>query len=333
MLLRTPALIAVFFVSFVVGNLSPTLHAQEDHTSDYDTYTPRELTIHHYAPLQFSAYDLLQVSASIFGRRLVVVDGSNERAVENMFILGSSIVVYDTPDNSELILQGLRELEGGEPAPAEVEPEYVTEMIRVQHIPFASLERVLSPFRRNLIITGRGINTQVNNISVDMGTGVVVLHDEPERIAAMKNVIAQVDVPTPQVMLTCLLVRPADSADPRVPADLAADLTPLIGAGGLQLVSRSMVRTSVSSGRMLTMELSSEGERHQLEMMPTAYDAERGSMTLEHCTLAHALITNGFQGYRQLFATSTSVSGGQYTVLGASGSPMTFAVLRIDPVD
>ncbi len=261
-------------------------------------------------------------------------DGAVSGPYKNVDNFGSVIVLHDHVSLLPELEATLAQLVEVTAAPPETrEPLQVIEY-RPRHEAVSSLLRALEPFARRIANnsddSGLG-TTAVSNVTMLPEAGVLVLRDTAARLAEMQNLLARIDVPAPQVMLTCLLIQDvpeADGADATagLPGDLVADLRQLLPIHGLARVGQAALRIAVVPGSKvsLTGKLES-GQNFELRLEPTGYDREKGSLSVTQCTLR--------LDEDALFTTSAVLAAGEHTVLGASGKQPLFVVLRVVPLD
>lgn len=281
-----------------------------------------------YRPRHVDPGELFQVAQQLMRTELVLFDEESGVAVRrpNLQRLGDTLLLYDLPASLQRHVALLRQLDVA-PESAERGDELVVHDYRPR---FLSGDAIVESLQHRYRST-RG----APRISFVRERGVVVLQDTPEGIEEVRALLTRIDVPKPQLLLTAYLV--AESADPEsrpLPADLEQGLAALTGITELRMAAMGMVRTSVDLDQSLSLLLqpSRRGDSMELSLRLSAYDPATGTLTLSRCALVGGAGSGPNEG-KTVFETSTVVKGGEYTVLGAAGADLLFAVLRATPVD
>jgi len=205
---------------------------------------------------------------------------------------------------------------------------------RPRHEKVSSLLSALEPFARQIANDSNDLafgTTAVSNVTMLPQSGVLILRDTAERLAEIQGLLARIDIPAPQVMLTCLLIQDvpsAESADPTagLPADLVRDLRELLPVQALHRVGQAALRIAIVPGSRVTLSgVLESGQNFDLMLVATGYDREQGSLSVTDCSLRR---DGGV-----MFTTSAVLAAGENTVLGASGTEPLFVVLRVVPLD
>jgi hypothetical protein len=293
-----------------------------------------------YIPQHVNAGDLFQVARQTLGRDVWIAErgGTDGQPASNLALMADRILVYDDPPYVEQILASLRKLDQRDPAmPA------ARELIAREYAPrYITLDSAVQALASYDI---RGSNN-ARNVSVLPERNVLVLRDSEARVAEMSALLSSLDRPEPQAILKCYIVRGAAEGDSKgLPADLVKNLEALVPQFKFTSIGFGLLRTSVASGRdvALRLEAAAGNQAFELSMLPVAYDPATASLTVQRCRLdrdasmgavdaAGGATGRSAGGRQQIFSTNAVLRGGEYTVLGASGSEPLFVVLHLTPV-
>lgn len=300
----------------------------DPHSSPPPIVATSELRMAYFVARRASADELLAAIDGLATRLLYVrnADGSITGPVENVRRFGQSgLLLYDVPDRTQEIMQTLNNLEqatvqmeamGDEDTSAS--PLDVAEY-SPQHISLDGLLQALQPFTRE-------IDHNAFNITAIDVPARVVLRDSADNVQQMLTLLRTIDVPAPQLMLHCWLLRGIDhDGAAGLPAQLVENLQRLVPFAGFEQVSSAFLRISVVAGQQHELRGLFGDQRFEVKLEPAGYDATTQSLTLARCAF------NSTTG--QEFATAAVVRAGEYVVLGAAGSDPLFVVLRVTPVD
>jgi hypothetical protein len=276
-----------------------------------------------YTPENSSVHELIRVAAQFHGRSFYVEErgGYNARPLENLQLLGDSILIYDKPDYTTSLLAALKLLDRGNAD----EPGRQAIVTRHWSPGFVSVNTglgALQPFNRSVfLVDDQGREHAVGNVSMLQNQNVLVLRDSPDQVDQMLELLEVIDQPETQLMVTTMVLRGVrgDSEDD-VPAELTRHLSQLVPYDTFSVEAMGMVRTSA---RAREIQIKLDG-RNRLVFEPDAFDRESLSLS----GMCHFDSADGFQ-----FETRTSVAAGEYTVLGAAGEVPLLVVLRIMPLD
>ncbi len=325
------ASIAVFVLALVLASHSPC-HAQEAPPADavtdehvYPQASTSELRTEFFRPVNVNLNEIKNLAEEFHGRQIWVTERGGRAAppVENIQRLGDSLLIYDVDERVREILAWLVDTDSRYAAHDEQDAPTSLAVIEwsPRHVSLQSAWTALEPFRRMVMTLGaEGVRSQVPNLSLINDRGLLVIRDEVSQLDAMKQLLERIDVPEPQLFLTCLVIvgdRSASASSPGLPADLVSDLAKLVPYEHFRIESLGMVRTSAFSK---SIELRTDN-KDSLELRPDAWDEQTSTLSAQCRFNAHT----GFN-----FETRTALSTGEYTVLGASGTQPLFAVLRIE---
>lgn len=272
-----------------------------------------------FSPQHLDAAALYNAARGMLGGHVIVTDDETGTVSQrtNLQAVGNTLVIFDLPKAAKRHYELLEKLdfEAGTAKPEQ--PSEVTVEYRPRYLSRNAIAEILQPFN------------DLAWISQAHAAGVLVMRSDPDTLAKMKALLARVDVPSPQVMLTCYLISPSEEADPRLPAELTRGLSELTRIEGFQQRAFGMVRSAIEPQTRISMLLDATEEAFSLEIIPTAMD-EANALTLSSVSLVSR--NSRFGSGASLFQTSTSIASGEYTVLGAAGADPYFVVLRATPV-
>lgn len=306
-------------------SVAPPAFAQ-DGTAEQDSRLvhTRELVTHFMTPQHLDARQAADLAMKIYGRNFYVVEhgGFQSNGVSNLHVLGRSILIHDTEERAQAIGQALHALDIQ--AQDEVDAQPSLGALRIlgwtpRHIDLQSAWNAISHRRAEVVARDdRGAGVTLQNLTLMDGLGRIVIQDTPDRVASILAVLEAVDVPDPQLLLTCLILAGTDDAtraDPELPADLAQDLSRLVPFDHFERVAFGAVRTS---GRAESIELQLN-ESFRLRLEPDAYDDAEGIMTARVRAM----------GDRAGFDARTTLAADEFTVIGAAGEQPLFTVVRL----
>lgn len=287
--------------------------------------------------------DILRAVQSMHGRSFFVDDlPKYGKPLKNLFIVGNSIAVFETKARAMAILDELPALEKAATPPARptrgrggsgssAEP-LVTAHLRPEHIHVSNLHQVLRAYMRNVPPPGDVWNTGqlVPNIVMHDDSNTVIIRDTAETIQLVKETITQIDVPRGRrqpsnpVTFTFHIIRAATGKQEHdLPGELTGNLKALVGFEDFQDLGTSVLRA--------------RGDSREVQAELTLDDGHRASLTLKGVSSegkqigiqnVRFQITGTARSEKHMIETSTSVTMGEYTVLGAFGKLPYFLVIR-----
>ena len=304
--------------------------------------------IRRYDPRQMDARSLYKIVHELRGRDFHMVEkgGRSAPSVDNLTMMGSSILIMDEESVVEEILALLAELDRIESVAAEDAPQAPalrTLEFEPRYVSLTTIRTALSSYHRMVKEPGESSRDRsIENVTYVSDRSLVILRDEEERVDEMLRLLTRLDVPEEQVLITTWIAvgDRSWSENSGLPDDLVQDLRVLLPDFGFQADGYSVVRSSVAAGRGLELEIEGRGQDYLLSLRPSAYDAETGRLTLDQCqflkrTQPVALPAGAVAGpgqTRLLFQTSAVLEAGDYTVLGASGQSPVFLVIKVEPL-
>ena len=287
----------------------------------------RQIELASFKPQNLDPQELVILAQRLLGRQFYVVEngGYESHPVENVHLLGSTLVLYDVPEQLKRLLATLQQLDqaGGDRSQQQTQA-----LQNWQYAPrYLSLESVLDvlrPMQRQL-----GPLQNSSNLTVSPEQRLLVVRDQPDRIAEIKALIERVDVPQDQVTVTCWLLQGGSQAGTgaTLPSELAEQLKRLLPGQTFHSVGFGMLQVTVSTQRPISLQMGPGALMYELELQPTAYDAQTGSLSVGSCAL-----TLTSTDRRRLFSTAVVLRGGAYTVVGASGAEPTLVAVQLLPV-
>ena len=279
-----------------------------------------ELVMERFTPRHSSARKLYGVAADLVGAQFFVQGELGTRSAQNLRLFDETILIYDTARRAQDVVAMLEKLDriaGEERQMREAEREHEAREkgggllhareYRPRFLSLEDLHEALVPYRQRI----------PDAFSFVEESGFVVVTGNKEITDEVISFLESIDVPAPQLLVTCFLVRGTNKPPINpAPAELAEGLKRLVGYEHIEVQARSLLRTSVTARRLsLRLDVEAQEEHYELEMSPAAYDRERGALTLADCRLLRGL-PGDLTG---VFRTQTTVYAGEYTVLGATG--------------
>ncbi|MEW6074427.1 MAG: hypothetical protein AB1726_17765 [Planctomycetota bacterium] len=298
-----------------------------------------ELTIWQFAPRFREAETLYKFAGQSLARNYEVErrGGSGSTIVANMSLLGDTIVLYDVPEQVKRISSMLQELD--------VAPrvELTTFEYHPRYVAISSLSGALRSYQRHIVLTDAHGQSRADNIAWMQDRSVVIVRDTKEAVAEIQALLARIDVPEPQVTITCWVIRGGkEGSGAGLPAELTENLARLVPELRFTAAGFALIRTAAAPGRPVELHIEGTGaDTYDLAFVPSAYDPKMGSLTIDQCQLKHRRIETApasegrpaqFSAATELFTTNTILRGGEYTVLGATGTEPVFLVVRLLPV-
>jgi len=300
---------------------APALQEDAGEQTGPPVFSISELTIKHYTPVSVPAYELEHIIGEMVGRSFYLRErgGYSGDPIDNLTRVGNSLLLYDTEEYLERVLATLQAIDQ-ERGDAEQPPEDpdITFHYTPRYLSMGDLWSVVENLTPNMSAAG--------------DRRILVVHDYASVIREVEELLAKVDVPEPQILVTAYLVRGWSSGDggPPLPEDLREHLGRLVPGLDLQVAGFAMLQSSVQPKADLRLRLTGSGtsEDYYLSFAPSAYDGGTGSLSVERCDLTQ----NTSAGPRVVFSTSTVFRGGEYTVLGATGEKPLFVVVRLTEI-
>jgi hypothetical protein len=343
--LPRPTQLALALLCTVVMLPTPALRAQDEPASqpapaeaggnDVPIVSASELKLDYFIAQHASVSDLQSAIQGLAARRFLVrnADGTLTGPVSNVRrFSGPTILVYDLPDRVAQVTEILANLDAMAGKADDAQDGLPAEKLELadytpRNVSLDNLSESLQPFRHEVRDEDGAV---VMNITFVEAPARIVLRDTAGNIERIQELLQRFDVPAPQLMLHCWLLRGADQGDGTdLPSDLTDNLRRLVPYRDFETASTAMLRVSIVGGQEQRLrgrfERFDEEQRFELSLVPAGYDAHSQTLTLRQCKFES---TTG-----QEFSTAAVVKLDEYVVLGAAGSDPLFVVLRVTPID
>jgi hypothetical protein len=332
---------------------APAQHASP--TAARPAIDANKLTVLPYTPREFTADQLRQAAVELFGE-LLVVGGSGDVAqggstgfstVPHFVVLGELLLIRDTKEAAADIAATLEALEAQERSRREsaerfpaAKGEYAATRsieIRPRYVSFEALANALKPFSRKILYAAEGEQRVMpQSVHVIPDGNVIVVYETEARLKDVQALVARIDRPRPQMMMTVSLLHVATTPDEveSLPKELEQHLKSLLPARGFKTFAVGALRCAMQAGRQceLKAELENRGT-WSLSFFPEAWSAETNEFSLSHCQFVlKTPDAPGSPGSSQSFDTSLTFRAGEYVVLGAVGENPTLVVLRAQTI-
>ncbi len=279
-----------------------------------------DLTLSFFTPSHLGTGELHGVAMQLFGENFRVSTPDGGWASVVRFIpVGSSLGVQDTPEETEKIMATLSKLDliaRGEEKTVPVETwEYTPRHITIESL-LPAIDRKTS-------------NLQVSPVEVKR---ILLLRGLTDQLAEARRLIARLDVPSPQVSITCHLIggRDEGTSSPALPKELVENLRRILPMPAFELLSVGVLQAAVSNSPIQLETVAGPELSYSLQLQPSAYDTAEGTLTLASCFF-HLRVGPTDSARSHELRTNLALRAGEYTVLGALGADPTFVVLRVVP--
>lgn len=299
---------------------------------DRDPPHPPTPSVYYYAVEHADAYTMSTIVQELYGDLLPKynADGEQVGSTENVMVLDDHrILVFDTPDRAQRILTLFADLDVLPPGEAEPSVELASEVYVPRYLTPHDILDGLEPFARSIWDEEVGSRP---NLRLLGSSGRILMRDTRAKLDEMLGLLEELDRPSPQLELTCYVLRGTDTpGDTGLPAALTDNLSRLVPFEGFELATMGIVRTGADyAGTGLSLDMEGSDESFSLSARLTAFDDStegREVLTIRDCRMMRV-----HDGVTELFKTDTSIVGGEYAVLGATGSTPVFVVLRFERV-
>ncbi len=283
---------------------------------------------------------LLGAASQAFGRVLLIEDKpSPAQNTRNLFQVGNSIGILETPERAEEILKALPALEEACFGTASAESAKIElRHYALKHVNVTSLRDILAGFQRQVpSVAGDGSSGM--NIAMLPERNVIILRDTAETHAAFENVLRAVDIPAMEgpsaaFTLTCLVLQAtteAPAGGQALPKELTDNLRRLGPWTQFELLGTAIVRAGADGdgAAAVTMDIG-PGLACTLDFDGMKADPGK-SIRLGQVRMAiqnFARTPDGPPATPTQIKTATVISRDEYTVIGAAGRTPYLLVLR-----
>jgi len=275
----------------------------------------------YYRPSALDPQAIVQGLNPVHGRTTHYVDeADDERHIENLRGFGDLLILVEQLDRAESLLQSIRDFEELATTSSSGHSDE-TFFYQPRFTSVANLRDALRPLETKSIRA----NERVSSITTTQEGTALIVRDDPATVRAIRDLLAQVDRPAPQVLLTAWVLQPGDPKTTKLPADLTSELARLLPYEDYDRVAMGLVRASIKPRAQVHIDLEATNDVYRLELRAGAYDVRTGTVSLDEVQF-----TSNERGLR--FVTATSIEPNRYTVLGASGNPSLFVVLHAAPM-
>lgn len=352
----------------LAGLLAAASNAQEAAKSGpRSSVDAGELFVTPYTPTEFSADHLFKAANQLFGEQIVVTEPARSggasagfSTVPRFVVLGQLLLIRDTKEQGAAIVATLKALEqsevkrrkdeedrraaeraridlGADPDESAEYTATASTEFRPRYVEFNTLFSALKPFERQVrFARDGGSEWTTRNLNAIPDGNVIVVCETPRRLKDLQALVARIDRPQPQMMVTVTLLRVASAPDEveKLAKELDQNLKALLPAPGFKSLGVGALRCAMQSGRqcMLRTELP-DGGVWSLKFFPDAYNPDTQEFSLSNCEFS--LTTAGGTprpSSTQSFLTSLTFRAGEYVVLGGVGESPTLVVLRAQAV-
>ncbi|MCB9898915.1 MAG: hypothetical protein H6825_13000 [Planctomycetes bacterium] len=284
-----------------------------------------QLVTYFFTPRFVRLDEVYDVGRRLYGRSYFVIErgGYASKPVDNLQVLGDSLLIYDTEQAAQTIGEALHALDRqSQPAEGDVPAKLKTVAWSPKSISLRSAWAAVSSRVAESVHSDTDGSFRTTNLALVQELSSIVICDTPQRVDDLVETLDALDRPEPQLLLTFRVLVGRDEgapADPRVPAELVADLATLVPYAHFEQAAFGVARCSARSDE-IQLRLD---EDYTFELRPSAYDETTGRMTVDF----------KFEGSGQGMRTRTTLAADEDTVLGAAGAEPVFAVVRVQRLD
>ena len=237
------------------------------------TQAGQEVGLFYYRPTRLDPDDIIASVHPVHGRVTQYFDPStgDDRDVDNLRSFGELLVLVDTLDRVDLVLSTIRGLERESATPASAEP-VSTLYYQPRFTSVASLRDALAPFDHQVYRQNQWVPTIA---TVDDGTALII-HDNVSSMDEINELLAELDRPAPQVLLSAWVVLGGQDGDDRLPHELTTEMRRLLPYENYATVSMGLVRTAVKPGAQVRIDLAANSS-YSLELRIAAFRSQERS--------------------------------------------------------
>ena len=251
-------------------------------------------------------------------------DGSVTGPVSDVQDSRAGFFLYDALDYVALVKGAVAKAAASMPKQPEQPLRIATYVPR--YVGVEQLAAAIEPLRRKVLVPaapGLPADDQPNT-SFHSQPALILVQDTREQVDRILALLAQVDQPSPQFMVQCLVLGTSMSADDTVaplPSDLTDNLHRLLPYRSYPTLATALVRASIQPGEEQTLQGKlSTGANFGLTLLPGGVDLDKRQVSLQRLR---------FQAEGQSFETSAVIALDEYAVIGAAGSNPYLVVLRV----
>ncbi|MHC4823264.1 MAG: hypothetical protein ACYTEP_04515 [Planctomycetota bacterium] len=318
-------------IMLAISQLDSEPYGEEvDDESEVEVSYPSDaMAVESYLPKNLQAQELYRLAEQLYGRK-VQVDGSwhpNLQLTSNR-----GLIVYEELGAAKELLQKISEIDAGQTlteGTSLVVREYMP-----RHVSANGLLQGLAPFRAQVADSRGGNVNYSDNISQVRERGLLIIRDFPERAEEILKVLGNLDRPSPQMMLTCQVLRGVHvEPDSRAPIEVENELRKVLPYDFYQVAGAGMLRAGMASDTKLKLRMDADigpQGRFELGMEVGSFDPESNAIKLDRCELS--MFAMEHDDPKRLFSTSATVFRGEYAVLGVTGAEPLFLVVQVVPI-
>jgi hypothetical protein len=270
-------------------------------------------------------------------------EGSTTTLTRFVGVDSNLLLIRDSSESAREIIVTARKLEDlldpqepvSDPAPRSpiVQFEY-----RPRSLSTEVALRALAPYQRTIQLPPTadsfGAWRKADSIHALPERNLIVIRELADQLSEIRAYLARIDVPAPQVNLTCWIVRgkPTGESSKALPQELVANLAKLVPSPAFELSASSMVRGSTIEPLTMESTVTDRSGSYKLRLLPSAYDEQTSELSFSSIAFEYSVVgtvsnppsTSSFQG-------AATLRPGEYTVLGSVGEAPLMVVLRIQP--
>ena len=235
-----------------------------------------ELSVVNYTPKTPYAADLYNMLQNMASRDIYIKERGgpiSSPPIRNMSFFIDQIILYDTEAYIAQVLETLEKLDRplSEESSTNEEEKIGIDYYQPRFISLEAALDALKPLKRTVIASGE----HRPSVTYVEQRNLIILRGTQESLGQMNALLDRVDVPEDQVILTCYLLQSfhkddLESDEGAAPAELTENLRNILPDHNFETVGFSLLRTSLSPGREITLRVSGAGGAYQLSFQPAA---------------------------------------------------------------
>jgi len=287
-----------------------------------------EQTVEYYTPQKASVRELSVVMQQLYGGPYPITVPP-----PTFYTFGETLLVSARKEVIEQVLAtvertDLQYVGGGE------RPTAPTEIFqyKVRHISFDAVRSALQSFDNSMRPMRQGERMNLRYIEERK---VVIYRGSAEEVVQVKQVLSELDVPQPSLLISCFLVHGSGDMESssQVPADLARDLSALVPFKGFSMLSSATVLTDANAPVTVSADVDLDRGEFMLRLRPGAYDPATGALNLASVDFQMSFHDDQGSPKKRNFSTSCTLKTGRYAVLGSVGADADFVVLKMTAIE